>query len=154
MGDELSSVDDSEGGDYNFTYDMDGRMSSITETAAGGGGGYGGNPTVSFGYNSAGEVDSITDPSSNTTSVNYGTNGLVQGVNDGHGKSWSVTPEAVQGLNGLAAVGAAGSDDKVSEYTDPNGQNWTMTTDKFGNAVKTVDPLGRTTLNTYDAQGT
>jgi YD repeat-containing protein len=64
---QLMSTTDARGKQISYTYDADGQQTSYTESAAGG------LPaeTVSIGYNSAGEEDSLTGASSYVDSLSY-----------------------------------------------------------------------------------
>ncbi len=94
--------------------------------------------TTTYGYDSNGNVTSVSDPLSHATGNSYDAlNRLVQMLDPANG----VTQYAYDGAGNL------------SQVTDPRGLATVYTYDGLNNLTKLVSPDTGTTTNTYDAAG-
>jgi RHS repeat-associated protein len=149
------------GGIATYTYDDDGRIASVVDPR---GNAPGANPadyTARYGYDAAGNLNTLTDQLGRTTRFTYDSVNRITGHTDAKGHSSSYRYDdgdrmtRVIGPDGdskLATVYAYDDVGHVTSRTDPSG-NSRYTYDKLGQVTLIKDPLNRDTTFTYDAEG-
>lgn len=91
--------------------------------------------SLSFVYDTAGNLASIIDAAFRTTTFTYDTNNLLTTITDPAGKDYTFTYSG----NTLTAI------------TWPDSSSWQYTYDAKGFMLSKTDPLGKVTTYTYDA---
>jgi YD repeat-containing protein len=131
----------------------------------------GGNSTVKFSYNGAGQLYSTTDPAGAITYNSYNSFGELseQKIAWQSGANLNVDPRieqfshdkrglllsAVRDVGGIEATTSTEYDafGRVTKSTNANGKSQTFAYDKLGRLVTTTDPLTKSVTTTYDAFG-
>jgi RHS repeat-associated protein len=140
----LLSVTDPLGHTSTYTYDALGNKTSSTYPQVT----VGVNTTSTATYNQYSAPTSATDELGNARTFNYDANGYLAGVTDTvNGQSANVV-SSLYSKNGLLQAVAVGADLAKT----PTAAS-TFTYDAYGDVTSATNPLGKTTLYTYDALG-
>ena len=92
--------------------------------------------STSYGYNSAGQLTSVTNPDYATTTIGYASGGQVSSVTDADGNTTSYTYN---------------SQGQLLSVTDPLGHTTSYTYNSNGQVASATDRDGRTETYTYDS---
>ncbi len=149
------------GGITTYTYDDDSRVSSVVDPRGNVSGANPADYTVSYRYDPAGDLTSVTDQLGKSTSFTYDSNKRVTGATDANTHTTTYkyldddTLQSVVGPDGNTQLATTYSYDNagnVVSRTDALG-NTRFTYDKLGRVVDIKDPLNRDTVFGYDAEG-
>jgi YD repeat-containing protein len=128
----ITRITDPLGNAYNYAYDANGNLSTLTLPPA--------PPTVlgpvTYTYDSAHLLTSEKDPRGNTGTTNYYPNGTLQSVTDPAGQTTSYVYNTAT---------------NTTAVTNPDGGIATTIADSYGNPLSATDGIGRTTVYAYDA---
>ena len=165
----ITQVQDNSGRTLTYTYDPDGRLTTVTDPA-------GGKTTYTWGAACTNanaitctELLSITDPDSHKTISNtYNSAGLVTGQTDATGGTWAysyktnssaqITQTTVTDPRGIKDTLSFDASGYLSAETDAAGTSAAATTKTVFDPTthlltSMTDPLGRTTNYAYDSLG-
>lgn len=126
----LTSVTDMRGGGWSYNYDVNNRLTKITDPNSHA-------PVQDIQYDSNGRVKQKKDALSNTTTFTWDPLSQTSKMTDPRGKVWT----DVYANNILVS------------RTDPLGNTTTYSQDSELNDWKVTDPRGKTTTSTYDDHG-
>jgi RHS repeat-associated protein len=149
------------GGVSTYTYDNDNRIASVVDPRGNASGANPADYTLSYGYDAAGDLTTVTDQLGKTTTFAYDSTKRVTGLTDANGHS--VTYKYLDDDTLQSVVGPDGNTQQATTYsydnagnvvsrTDAKG-NTRFTFDKLGRITDIKDPLNRDTLFSYDAEG-
>jgi YD repeat-containing protein len=145
----VQSAADPSGKGSRFTYDAEGRLSSVTDAV--------GN-TARVQVDKNGRPTQVTSPLGENTSFAYDPLDRITSVTDALGRQSSVAyesrglPSGITSPGGIAASFAWGDLPLLSSVTDPNGNVWPITRDTLGRVTASTDPLGQALKYTYDSR--
>jgi RHS repeat-associated protein len=157
----ITQITDPAGQIYQYAYDSNGNLASVTYPGLTqsltytydpthrltGGTDARGNPIPTSAYDTSGRLSSVTDALGETTSYAYSTN------SQNNTSTTTITyPPDANGNIGTAQM-VYDSYGMLLSSTDPLGNTTTNTYDTNHNLLSTTDPLGHTTSYTYDSSG-
>ncbi|WP_162907046.1 LamG-like jellyroll fold domain-containing protein [Allorhizocola rhizosphaerae] len=157
---EVLSATDPNGARSEVTYDFMGRKLTTTQVERSPAAAY----TTTYGYHTAGWVQSVTPPGRNPTAYEYNAAGEVTKVTDGAGNPVRFTydalgrkTETIDPDNAKQAITFDLASRPIAQRRlSPAGTELAATSvtyDGNGNALSTTDARGNTTTFTYDATG-
>ena len=130
-----SPYTDGNGKTTTYTYNTLGRLTTITEPGPG-------SPTIHYGYDSAGDVTTVTDAVGDTTTYTYDQAGRV------------LTEEnPVQAAAGKDTAFTYDADGNLLTATDANGHTTTYSYNSRDEPTSVTDPMDRVTSYGYDPAG-
>ncbi|MFQ5964050.1 MAG: MopE-related protein [Candidatus Scalinduaceae bacterium] len=143
-GDMLSSVTDPAGRVTTFEHDSEGNLTRITDPDG---------SNRQFSYDGRHHMTSQTSKRGFTTNYNFDFAGKFVSSNLPDGSTRQLGPTDTVGLiDPLSGLGTENNpapvvrpDDGIATYTDGNGNQVTIETNRFGSASEIIDPLGRVT---------
>jgi RHS repeat-associated protein len=161
----VTQVQDNSGRTLSYTYDPNGRLTTVTDPAGG---------TIRYGWAACTnkitctEVLTVTDPNGNVTTNAYDSSGRISGQTDGAGGTWAyayqvngsgqITATTVTDPRGIQDTYTFDANSYLASVTDAAGTSQAQTTTTVFDPVTNLltsqtDPLGRTTTYSYDGLG-
>lgn len=143
----LTSTTSPEGVTASITYRPDGQIDTVTTPAG----------TTQYGYDTAGMLQTITDPLGRTSQVTVDAAGQITAATDPLGRATGYRYDPAGRLDQITDPAghtiSYGYDNtgRLTAYTDQNNHTTTYTYDSRGLLTATTDPLGRTDTIAYDA---
>jgi len=144
---------DANGKGHTYAYDKEDVMASFTDAMS---------RTWTFGTDKMGRTTSTTTPLGQVYTTVYDKRGRVTAETDPAGMQTSYSYDARGSLASVRIGGpASGGQSVAASYihndtggitaaTDPNGQTWTQNFDSAGRFVSRTDPLGQSSLYSFD----
>ena len=157
---KLNSVTDYAGRFVVLTHGTDGQLTTISSPSSFQIGPWT-PPVMTYGYNAAGLIETLTDPTTRSTSLAYSFAGrLATAVLPG-GAAWDFAPVALIGLiNTATGSGTAANPatrtlpaDAIATWTNPLGGIRKLAVDGLGNVIRNVAPDNSETVYTRNANG-
>ena len=143
----LASTTDPAGRVTRMDYGPDGQLIKTTQPDA---------TTLSYAYDNFGRMTAKTDERGFTTSYSYGAAGRLQSTVVPDGATIAMTIGAQLGIADLSAgnngtLAYVRPSERVTRLVDPLGRKLAVEVNKFGGAVRILDPIGRLTRYERDA---
>ncbi len=156
----LSQVTDYAGRYVVLTHGTDGQLNTISSPSSFQTGPWT-PPVMTYGYNTAGLIATLTDPLARSTSLTYSFAGRLASAVLPGGAAWNFAPVALVGLvntvtgSGTTANPAARTlpSSALATWTNPLGGIRQLAVDGLGNIIRDVAPDGSQSVYTRDANG-
>ncbi|MFC3743130.1 polymorphic toxin-type HINT domain-containing protein [Paractinoplanes deccanensis] len=148
------------GGVVTWKYDDDGRPIEITEPRGNVEGNNASDYTTKYGYDRAGNLETVTDPLGNVSKRTYDANDRLIASTDANDRTtrlgyndndWLTSVIGPDATNGQALTYQYNANGQVVRRTDPLNRSAYTEYDKAGRTVATTDQLGRRREYVYDA---
>jgi len=132
-----TAVTDADGHTSHVTYDALGHVTSFTDPL---------HHTSTYQFNAASGIITATDPLGNVSQAATDSAGRLVSIKEDTGH-----PALTQTTT--FHYGSSAYPGDVTSVTDPEGNLWRFTYDKYGNQTSVRDPLGHTSTTSYDRLG-
>ncbi|SNY53633.1 polymorphic toxin-type HINT domain-containing protein [Paractinoplanes atraurantiacus] len=148
------------GGVVTWKYDDDGRPIEITEPRGNVEGTNASDYTTKYGYDRAGNLETVTDPLGNVSKSTYDANDRLIASTDANNRTtrlgyndndWLTSVIGPDAANGQALTYQYRANGQLERRTDPLNRSAYTEYDKAGRTVATTDQLGRRREYVYDA---
>jgi RHS repeat-associated protein len=146
-GSQLSTVEDAAGQTaLTFTYNGAGRIGSVSD---------GDGRTVQYSYDAAGNLTGVTDVTNTTTTYAYDDHRLIRitdALGNSHFYAYDVEGRLYRHVNPAGEVESFSYDfyNKRAVVTDATGQDTLYILDDLGRVISRTDPLGNQAVNIWD----